>query len=84
MRLEALRLWRLIGWDVQWSRMRRGQAGCRTGADAVASRCSRAIAMMKQAWEALREATRADVLAWVALPHSQRCAGRSRNRDAHV
>ena len=59
MRLEASRLWRLIGPDGEWCRMRHGQAGRWRGADAVAKRCSRAFAMMKWAVVALRKATRA-------------------------
>ncbi|SIT37737.1 hypothetical protein BN2476_130076 [Paraburkholderia piptadeniae] len=60
MRLEALRLWRLMGRDAQWCRERRGQAGCQPGADAVAKGCRRAVAMMKRTCGMLREATRAN------------------------
>jgi hypothetical protein len=40
--------------------------------------------MMMRAWEALREATRANVRSWAALPQSRRSTGGSKNRDAHV
>jgi hypothetical protein len=83
-RLEAARLWRLIGRDAQWCRVRRGQAGCRTGADAVAKRFRRAIAMLTRTCGMPGEVIRANVRPWVALPQRQHWTGRSGNRDAHV
>jgi hypothetical protein len=54
------------------------------GADAVAKRCCRAIAMVKRTWEALCEATHANVRSWAALPQSRRSVQISGNRCAHV
>jgi hypothetical protein len=72
MRLEALRLWRLIGRDGRWCRNWHGQSGCGTVANAITKRCSRAFTMRKRAGEALREGTRANVRSWAALPQSRR------------
>ncbi|MGF6641353.1 hypothetical protein OKW39_008570 [Paraburkholderia sp. MM6662-R1] len=82
--LGASRLWRLIGQGVQRCGMRRGQAGCRMGAEAVMRRCSRASAMMKRAGEVLCEAPGANVRSWAALSQGRRSVQISRNRCAHV
>ena len=79
MRLEASRLWRLIGRGVQWCRVRRGQAGWWLAAEVVAKRSRRAVAMMKRTCGMLREATRAKVRLRAALPQRQRWTGRSEN-----
>lgn len=84
MRLEISRLWRLIGGDAQSCRVQLDGVGCWLGADRVAKRCRRVIAMTRGPCEERGDVTRANVRSWAALPQSRRSVRISGNRGVHV
>ena len=72
MRLEASRLWRLVGRDAQQCWRMRARKGVWMRPEALMRRRSCAVVRRKRTCHWLREAQGANVRSWAALPQSRR------------